>query len=278
MMSDAASVLRRLLATLVGVFLLAGVTAVAADASYGEIGRFGSLGSGPGQFTPGESHPIGVNPENNDVFVVDQPNPAKENEFRIQEFEATEPGKYKAVASVTFKPHDDEGDEEADLVEGVAVDPKLKRVYVLASETRGSDKVKISTEVEAASQLYAFSSEPSAGKLVPAPGTSKVAGEEGVLTSTTTLQPLSKSYGVSLLEPQGIAVDESDGGDIVIAAHEEKAESDEFVAVQLVKPNGELGARWVDEKEVLEDDATSPAVSAAGKIYLDNFDVTDELQ
>jgi hypothetical protein len=277
MMSDAASVLRRLLATLVGVLVLAGATAVAADASYGEIGRFGSGGTGAGQFNPGESHAIGVNPENNDVYVVDQPNPAKENEFRIQEFEPSGPGKYTVVASANFKPHDDEGDEEADLVEGVAVDPKLKRIYVLASETRGADKVKISTEVTAASQLYAFSSEPTAGKLPPAPGTSKVAGEEGVLAGTTTLQPLSKTYGVSLLEPEGIAVDESDGGDIVIAAHEEQAEGKEFVAVQLVEPDGELGARWVDEKEVLENIATSPAVSASGKIYIDNFNVIDEI-
>jgi hypothetical protein len=277
MMSDPASVLRRLLATLVGVFVLAGATAVAADASYGEVGRFGSEGTGPGQLSPGESHAIGVNPENNDVFVVDQPNPAKENEFRIQEFEATEPGKYKVVASVNFKPHDDEGEEEADQVEGVAVDPKLKRVYVLASETRRPTKVKISTEVEAASQLYAFSSEASGGKLLPASGTSKVAGEEGVLAGTSVLQPLSKDFGVSLLEPQGIAVDESDGGDVIIAGHEEKTEGDNQVAVQQVKPNGELGERWFDEKEVLEDIATSPAVSATGKIYIDNFNVIDEI-
>jgi hypothetical protein len=257
--------------------MLTFATAAAADASYGEIGHFGSAGSGPGEFSPGESHAIGVNPENNSVYVVDQPNPAKENEFRIQKFEATEPGKYTVVASTTFKPHDDEGDEEADLVEGVAVDPKLKRVYVLASETRGSDKVKISTEVTAASQLYAFSTEQSGSKLVPAPGTSTVTGEEGVLAGTIVFQPLSGKFTISLLEPDGLTVDQADGGDVLIVAHEETSSEEDLSVVQQVKPNGELGERWVDEQDLLEDEATSPAVSAAGNVYVDVFDKIEEI-
>jgi hypothetical protein len=277
MMSDPASVLRRLLVALAGVVLLACATAVAADASYGEIGHFGELGSGPGQFNPGESPAIGVDPRNNSVYVVDQPNPEKEDEFRIQKFEATEPGKYKAVASMIFKPHDDEGEEEGDLLEGVVVDTHLNRVYVLASEVRRPEKVKIDGQDEAASQLFAFSTKQSGEKLVPAEGTSTEKGEEGVLAGTKVLQPLSNKAGTSLLEPTGIAVDEHEGDDILIVGQEQKVEGEARVAVQQVKPTGELGERWVDESNVLEGEVDSAAVSATGDVYLESFDALYEV-
>jgi hypothetical protein len=275
-MSDPASILRRLFAIFAGVVLIACATTAAAEASYGEIGHFGEDGTAPGDFKPGESDAIGVDPTNNSVYVVDQPNEAKENEFRIQKFEASG-GKYKVVASTTFTPKDDEGEEEPDLVEGIAVDPKLKRIYLLANETRRPEKVKIDAQDIAASELYAFSTEQSGSKLVPASGASTKEGEEGLLAGTKVLAPLSNKQGVSLLEPEGIAVDPQNH-DVLIVGHEEKVEGgEELVAVEQVKENGELGARWVDESNVLEEEADSPAVSASGNIYVGGFDEINEI-
>jgi len=270
-MSDRTRVLRRLLATLAGLLVLAGATAAASQASYGELGHFGEKGTAAGDFNPGESHAIGVDPTNNSVYVVDQPNPAKENEFRIQKFEASEPGKYHVVASANFKPADDEGEEEADLVEGVAVDPTLKRVYVLASEVRRAEKVNVDQEDIAASQVYAWSTEQSGAKLVSA-----TANEEGQFVGTKVLHPLSDTVGQSLLEPQGIAVDEHEH-DLLILGEEENASEEPVDAVQQITESGQLGKRWVDEKNVLEAEATSPAVSSTGKIYVDVYDQIDEI-
>lgn len=278
-MSDAASVLGRLLATLTGAVVLACATAAVADASYGEIGHFGEDGSAPGQFIPGESPAIGVDPTNNSVYVVDQPHyltEHDENEYRIQKFE-NKGGKYEVVASTVFTPKDDEGEEEADLIEGIAVDPTLKRIYVLASETRRPEKVTIDGDDVAASQLYAFSTEQVGSTLVPASGTSTKAGEEGVLAGTKVLKPLGKNQGESLLEPQGIAVDPQNHDVLLLGVEEKEADGPELVAVEQINEKGELGKRWIDEANVLEEEASSVAVSASGKIYVDGFDEINEI-
>jgi hypothetical protein len=271
-MPSPTSPLSRLLAVLAGVVVMAGATAAVAQASYGELGHFGEKGTGAGDFNPGESHPIGVDPTDNSVYVVDQPNPSRENEFRIQKFEATEPGKYKVVASATFTPRDDEGAEEPDLVEGVAVDPKLKRVYVLASEIRRPERVSIDQEETAASEVYAWSTQQSGSKLLPA-----TSGEEGLFVSTKVLRPLSNKLGQSLIEPEGIAVDEHEHDDLLILASEETASEEPVNVVQQITENGELGKRWSDQKDILEDEATSPAVSSSGHIYVDVYDQIDEV-
>jgi hypothetical protein len=135
-MSHLASVLRRLTVVIAGAALTAGVTAGAAQASsgWGELAHFGGeKGPGAGQFEPREgTAAIGVDPEqSNSVFVVDLPD--SEGEFRIQKFEDVG-GKYKVVASKMFTPVDKEGPESPDQIEGVAINPKTKRLYVLASE------------------------------------------------------------------------------------------------------------------------------------------------
>jgi hypothetical protein len=247
LMSDLQRVSRSLLAVLASVLLLGGAHAAAAQAdSYGEIQRFGEKGTGLGQLEEPELA-FGVDPANNSVYVVDQ---AKSKSFRIQKFsDEKEKGKYEAVASATFKPKDPNG-EEPDEVEGVAVDSELKRVYVLAVEVRRSEK--FDPETPAAGALYAFKTEPSGKTLEPAEGTT----EGGVLVSQTALQPLSKTLGVSLLEPDGIAVNPKTHEVIIVATvdrgkhnHGEVLEKEGTTVLQPISDTGALGERYVDSRE-----------------------------
>jgi hypothetical protein len=261
-------VLRRLSTMLTGAVLIAAATAAVAQASYGEVEHFGGVqGSGPGQFEAEEAAAIGVDPTNNSVYVVDMPD--EENIFRIQKFEKlTKEGKYQVVASARFKPADDElKEEEFDTIEGVAIDTKLKRVYVLADETRSSAKTTIDVEDEAASELYAFSTEQSGSALVPA-----IAGdEEGLFAGTKIFTPLSNKLGQTLLEPGGIAVDPKND-DVIILGKEDKGNGEVLTALEQVTEAGKLGARWVDKENYFEGEAVSPAVSANGNVYVDDPD------
>jgi hypothetical protein len=264
MMPELASVFRRLSVVLAGAVVASVSTAAVAQASYGEIGHFGGK-AGPlaGEFEPSfEANDIGVNPGNNSVYVVDLPD--EKNEFRIQKFEAKN-GSYEAVASVKFKPVDDEKkEEEWDTVEGVAVAPTEKRIYVLASEPRGAKTTSDEGDY-AAAELYAFSTEQSGSKLVPVAGTT-----EGVLAGTKVLNPLSNTAGQALIEPAGITVDPVTH-DVILLAQEDKGGGEEPVDVlQQITAGGALGERYVDTTDYLEDEATSPVVSANGNVYVDD--------
>jgi len=269
-MSDLVSVLRRL-AVLAGAVVTVGAGAAAAQASYGEIGHFGGeKGTEPGHLEPSsEAAAFGVNPKDNSVYVVDLPD--EKNEYRIQKFEVVG-GKYKVVASVKFKPADAEGPEEPDVVEGLAVDPTLKRVYVLAVEVRPEGEKRIDAFQGAASQLFAFSTEQSGEALVP------VGSEGGVLAGPKILKPLSNKVGESLLEPTGIAVDPTND-DVIIMGNEGTGEegSEPLVALERITKTGTLGARYVDSTNYFEGEAVSPAVSPTGKVYVENVDEIDEI-
>ena len=146
-MSDLARFCRRLCAALALAAAAAGGTAVAAQAEYGELTRFGAAGTGEGQFETSEDASFGVNPVNNDLYVVDLWKPEK-NEFRIQRFDPNSQGEYptKPTATTTFKPVDEElkEEEETDVVSNVAVNPAKNRIYVLASEDALSTPKKAS--------------------------------------------------------------------------------------------------------------------------------------
>jgi hypothetical protein len=270
-MSDLTSVLRRLATVLMVAALSAGVTAGVAQAStsWGELGHFGAgKGTGTGQFEPGENTAaIGVDQEDNSVYVVDLPD--SNGEFRIQKFEDVG-GTYTAVASTFFTPVDKEA-EEPNEIEGVAVDPKDKRVYVLAAETR--PEKKIDPEEYAASQLFAFSTEQSGGKLVPAAGTPQ-AGEPGeaVLAGTNIFKPIGNKAGESLLEPSGIAFDPHTG-DVIVVGEQETSAKQPLVALWAIGESGTVAGRYLDETNFFgtgEDfgGASSPAVSNAGNVYV----------
>jgi len=283
-MSDLVSLVRRLTVALALSVAAIAMTAVAAQAdSYGEITHFGSAGKGVGQLEPFEAVAgLGVDPTDNSVYVVDLPD--EKDEFRLQKFTANSKGEYAAVASVRFSPEDKEAkNEEVDTIDNVAVDPSLKRVYVLANELRPANK--IDPEKVAAAELYAFSTEPSSeGKLVPASGTPTTGREAGVLASTEVLKPLSNKQGVSLLEPAGITVDPTNHDVIIIGAEDPGTVSGEsLIALERVSEAGALGGtskepRWVDTTNYFEGEgATSPVVTSAGKLLVSNVDEIDEV-
>ena len=273
-MSNPASVLRRLSAVLAGLALAVGASASVAQAStsWGEITHFGGeKGTLAGQFEPAEgTAAIGVDQENNSVFVVDAI-PGETGEFRIQKFE-DESGTYKVVASKTFTPADTEGPEDPDEVEGVAVNPATKRVYVLAAEGR-TEKL-IDSEDYAAAQLFAYSTEQSGDKLVPAENTPQSGASEGVLATTADLKPLGKKPEESLLEPTGIAVD-AHSGQVLILGEVERASKQALTSVWPVsEATGAVSSdRYIDETNFFEKNgpeggATSPAVSKEGNVYV----------
>lgn len=248
---------------LAGALLVGGMSAAAAQADhYGEIQHFGEKGTGLGQLTEPELA-LGVDQTENSVFVVDA---GKNNGFRLQKF-VEKGGKYEAVASVSFKPKG-QSQEEPDEVQGVAIDTKLKRAYILAVQTRGNDG-GVDSEDPAAGVLYAFNTEPSGNVIEPAAGTKS----EGVLAEQTVLKTVSKVPGEALLEPSGIAVDPVND-DIIIAAHVDRGkkpfEEEETAALQQVTSTGTLGARYVDEGNFFEECGCvgSPAVSSTGHVYV----------
>jgi hypothetical protein len=251
--------------------LLAATPGAAGATGYGELAHFGSAGLAAGQFTATEeASAFGVDPTDNSVYVTDLPD--ENEEFRLQKFTPNAKGEYQYVAAVKFKPTDQEGPENPDTVEGVAVDPSLKRLYVLAAEVRGPG-LKYDPEREAAAVLFAFSTEPSGGKLVPASG----AGKHGVLVDELEMKPLSIKPSVPLLEPSGIAVDPTNHN-IVILGEQDSTSNTRLVALQRITDEGAMLERYVDRTDYFEGEgATSPVVSSTGHVYVDAYDEIVEI-
>ncbi len=247
-----------LLLALAGV-LLAPVASSAAE-TYGELHHFGAAGNGHGQFkiTSG-THAFGVDPATDTVYVGDEP---KKREYRVQELSAA--GGFIAQ-TLSFKPPNHDG------IEGIAVDPVEKRLYVLALETRGASTV-IEPGQPVAGTLYAFSTEPSGEVLAPAPG----AGAEGVLAGPEVLAAQSDEPEKALLEPKGITVDPTTHdviilGEVALHTPKEGEEPQLRIALERIHANGTLGAKYVDTGGVLAaaSEPNSPVVSASGAVYLE---------
>jgi hypothetical protein len=288
MMSDLKSILLRpLLAALAGALLTTAATGAIAHAdSYGEIGHpFGERGTGPGQFTsvPGYVNAFGVDPTDNSVYVADNP---KKNEYRVQKFSANAKGEYEVEASTTFKPPIVAKATTQDSIEGIAVDPSLERIYVLASEERPENEEeeeprRIDGGTHAASTLYAFSTKPNGEKLEPASGTTA-----GVLAGASVLKSQSETPGEALLEPSGITVDPTTH-EVIILGEEDPGEVGEepqpLIALQRVTEKGKLGARYVDTKNFFGAEGNevplvaSPVVASSGKVYVEAEDQIDEI-
>jgi hypothetical protein len=250
------SIYRRLLpaaATLASIACAFSATAQAQ--SYGEIGK---------PFVPGSKlrlsssdRAFGVDPSNNDVYVGDEP---KENEYRIQRFSPT--GTLLNSVSMKVKREATEG------LEGIAIDPALKRVYALIVYERegkeGNPKFS-DPEYLAAGTLLAFTPE-----LTPAAGTKEENGISGVLANKTTLDAQSETTATptssALLEPTGITVDPTTHDVVILGKEEqcdkagEECEERLLTAAQRVSSAGVLGKRWVDAGECFEGEGEgSPA-------------------
>jgi phosphodiesterase/alkaline phosphatase D-like protein len=229
--------------------------------SFGEIGRTGSHGTGNGQFSisPLESGAFGVDTSDNSVYVVDDPTTS--GILRVQKFSTNKKGEFKFVAAARFKPTGSTGSEAA-IVEGVAVDPVMHRLYILALNERPKAPDQFD---EAASELFAFSTQQVGEELPPVNAATK-----GVLAGTEVLKPSAGKVGESLLEPTGIAVEPIDAthDNVVLLGHLDLGEKTEkgapiiHAAAWRVSSEGKLltEKRWVDTTDVLEEEARSPVV------------------
>jgi PKD repeat protein len=239
--------------------VLAAAATQASAAPYGELLRFGKVGNKSGQFEfNNKEHALGVDPTDNSVYVGDQVKEGShQTEYRIQKFNSAG----TAVASVSFAVENEVGEGGApDGIEGIAVDPSLGRVYALVVYERLEEEgpkglLRLDPEWDAAGTLYAFSTTPSAGKLVPAEGT---AG--GVLANKEVLhaqaEVTAKPTETPLLEPAGIAVDPKTK-DVIVVGQEDQGEEEMLIAAQRIHSNGTLGTRWVDTTHCFEGEPVS---------------------
>lgn len=257
--------LRRLAATVAWAILAAAMLAPAAGAAeFGELERHpgGTKGKEGELKVDGETAGLGVDPSDNSVYVVDQPKKAG-SQFRIQKF-SSDNGKLTFVASYSFET------EDGEVVEGVAVDPKMHRVYVLATQEREEQKKvkELDEGDEAASQLFAFSTVQKGTALEPAAGT----GAEGLLAGSSVLKPQGSNLSEVLLEPHGIAVEPiSESEDtVVLLGTQDVGGAPEADRNELwfLSSKGTLTKKWTDEANALEDEATS-LVAFDEKIYVE---------
>lgn len=260
-------VVRRLLTVLSVCLLLGAASGVPAQADpFGELQSFGEAELKSGG-VPRKA--FGVDPGTNDVYEVEQ---VGEKSFKLIQFAPGASGYAIDATTAAFTPTDPSTEGVPDEIEGVAIDQKLHRAYVLALEERKEEL--IDPEKPAAGTLYAFSTIPSSkGVLEPAAETTR-----GALVKPEAFKPLSNTPGVSLIEPGGIAVDPSND-DIVIAANVDRGlkaspaeEEEETSVVQRIHSDGTFGARYLAARtEAPEPECgclTSPVVSATGAVYV----------
>ncbi len=279
-MSRSPGIRRRLLLALAGSALLIIAASAPAQATtgYGDLAHFGAgAGTGQGQFKPStETDAFGVDPTTNDMYVGDEPTVG---EYRIQKLGAD--GKF--LAEVKFSP------SRAHAIEGLAIDPTLKRVYALAVALRSENAV-IDPEVPAAGTIYAFSTEGEKegtpeGKLPPAEET-KEGGKLATLKATSEELGPTKS---ALLEPSGIAVDPVTH-DVIVMGKEDQGEQAEeekqLVVFERVESDGKIGKRYVDTTDFFESEEektgefvepSSPTVTAGGRLYVESYDTIVEV-
>jgi PKD repeat protein len=253
-MSQPRTAKRRLLLILaaLAVMMLGADAATAGAQNFGELGKpFSGSGANEFKLLPAALvHAFGVDPTDNSLYVGDQPK--KENEFRMQKYNAE--GKFVASVSLKFKSTD-----RVEGIEGIAVDPELKRVYVLTVYEREEESA-VEPDEFAAGAIYAFKTEPTGTTLVPAEG----ANAEGVLVSAATMHAQSEATGSpstsALLEPAGIALDPTTH-EVIVLGHEDVGGEKLLVAAQRVTEAGALGARWVDTGECFESEDEEGAAS-----------------
>jgi hypothetical protein len=252
-------------AAVLGVLVLAALLGAsagqAATVPWGELGHFGT---NAGELTSPQPA-FGVDPEDGSAWAVD----VSGEGFRIQKFENG-----KVVASRDFG--SDEGAEpEANVeVEGVAFDASKKRAYVLVTEER---QAKPEEGPQAASELWAFSTSTSGGKIEFASETTN-----GVLVPRTTENLKSAvgqtkfapddtekvSPGPSLLDPSGIAVNPVNH-QILVTGWVGRSEK-ETPTVWAISEKGKIEGDWEDESKFFEDCGciSSPVVTSTGKILV----------
>jgi len=268
--------IRCLTLALAGVLLLLGARTASAQAEYGELG---SPIEEVGKVDEQGAHAFGIDPTDHSLYIADEV--PKTETYRVQKFDSSG----QLLAEVRFKANANSAVLGKFGLEGIAIDPAAKRVYLLEVQTASEE---LDPEATAAATLYAFSTEPENGKLVPAKNEKGEPMKEGVLAK---LGPQSTKTKTALLDPHGIAVDPANGDVVILGQEDEQSlgESPELrTAVQLIQSNGKLSSRYVDLENCLdgangsggepacEEESPgrgaqpfSPIVSQSGKIYVE---------
>jgi hypothetical protein len=243
----------------------AALSAQAQAGTYGELSRF-PLGS---KVTlTSETDAFGVDQLDNSVFVGYRD--GETGKYSLEKLKVNPSNKGEVLGTAKFKPPKEPAEilaEQAEGIEGVAIDPVRERVYVLARYEQ--EAVPGSSYVAGA--LYAFSTKPNGeGKLVHASG----ASEEGLLASFAALKANSTEPGGPLVAPQGITVDPTTH-EVIILGEVEKGTFEHpsrHLAMQRMSETGVAGKRYVATETVAEEAsvkevANSPVVSPSGKVY-----------
>ncbi len=288
-----------LLASLVAM-LVVGVAA--ARAEYGEVGSPINLTSNINLKSAGLPYAFGRDPSDGSFYVGDEIEESGKLFYVIQKFSSGGALLASTKLMAKTKNADTAGTQarRSEALEGIAVDPQAKRLYVLLDSQREFEEEEeeevIDPQGEAAKYLYAFSTEVNnvSQELQPAAGTKT----DGVLAE---LNFNSKEEKVPLLQPHGIAIDPASGGVVIVgqqdeltvaerkggAGNAEPEHEDLRTAVQFVNSEGTLGPRYVDHSNCLgegngaggepaceetaspETEAFSPVVSPKGRVYVE---------
>lgn len=240
---------------IVAVVLCTFLTLSAGADEFGELGRVGSFGEGTnGEFTyPSD---MVVNPENNDVYVLDEPGAthigAGPLSFRIQEFSQS---LGKPIASTTVPTPLSAGGLPT-TVDGLAFDKELKRLYVLIGAK--SKLPSSSSYLWEASKIEMYSAE--------------TLQNEGVLYEfPTPPTEVSKITPEMLGTPRGIAVDPQHN---VVVLGLDTAKSTKLQQITSPAPAhtaGKLEATFDDTTNTVAlsgKGATGIAIGSGGEIYL----------
>jgi hypothetical protein len=183
-------------ALVVSLCTAAGVRA-ATLGELGEVAAVGGFGAGPGQFTyPSD---VAVDPTDNSVYVLDEPHapePGPNATFRIQKFDV---GLGAPVASVEIQTPVENG--RLQMINGIAVDAKLKRLYALVSSCSNNTGSCNENETPVAEKILAFSTE-QVGGVLPQAANVKFKSQAGVFYEF----PAASEPG-SVRFPGGLAVD-----------------------------------------------------------------------
>ncbi len=287
----------------------------AAEPVFGGLGRVGAStikpGSEgkPGQVVPTGTHNFAVDPKNGKFFIAEEIGEGTKTVERIQEFgpkgEILAENKVSPKVGITLG--------------GIAVDAEGGHVYMLVSELRPAVNPEIQAEIEtkehevevkekkheetkqlleeiaklevqeqifspevnAAAEVWEFSTEATSGKLK----------EPKALSSAEVLQPLSESAKVPVLTPGGIAVDEKNHEVVLLGQQNESSSPEEeqlhtTVVQRIHETDGTLGPRYVDQENCLfeghavaaepacaqkpaEESPRSPVVTPQGNVYVE---------
>jgi PKD domain len=282
-----------LLACVLSLAALGVFSSVAAASSqpWGELGNASlTAGTGTGQINLALTTSFVADPSDGGFYVAHELNPGAQPKFEIQRFNAK--GEEQASIAFTppaaTKTNTGVAGEEIEL----AVDPARQRVYALIVDRRRETDEKEEKELEkeeeqlekegkkcgagtcyerfpldsdelAAGELYAFFYQ--SGKLTPA---KESEGEAAPVAGENTLNAQGEHPKEAILNPHGLAVEPSSGDLAIVGDEDEQEDANvekgasqkcraiaQYVTIKEAagKMSGTLGARYVDNKEVLEE-------------------------